>query len=295
MKPSLLRAGDRVAVVAPAGPFDRPSFDAGLKILAERYEPVFTDALFTQERYLAGSDDRRFEELQSALDDISIKAIFAARGGYGSLRLLPKLTMPRAVTKLLVGFSDVTALHAWFQREGRVSVHAPVLTQLGKQPPDVVQRLFSLLEMTAPPAPLNGTRTVVPGVVEGRLIGGNLATLCSLLGTAFVPPWDATVLLLEDVGERPYRLDRLWTQLTLNGVFSRVRGIALGDFTACEEKDGGYGSAEVLESLALSTGLPCVSGLAVGHGEVNNPVPLGTRVRLDASAATLTFLEGACQ
>jgi muramoyltetrapeptide carboxypeptidase len=106
-------------------------------------------------------------------------------------------------------------------------------------------------------------------------------------------PLDGAVLLLEDVTERPYRLDRMWTHLRLAGVFSHVRGIVLGDFTSCEEKDAGYSSADVLRDLAREAGLPCAAGFPMGHGDINYPVALGTQVRLDADAARLTFLEGA--
>ena len=108
-----------------------------------------------------------------------------------------------------------------------------------------------------------------------------------------MPALDGAILLLEDQGERPYRLDRMWTHLQLAGVFARVRGIALGSFTACEEPQADYASAEVLRELAAATGLPCAAGFPVGHGDVNEPVPLGVRVRLDAGAATLSFLEPA--
>jgi muramoyltetrapeptide carboxypeptidase len=101
------------------------------------------------------------------------------------------------------------------------------------------------------------------------------------------------VLLLEDVGERPYKLDRMWTHLQLAGVFNRVSGIALGSFTHCEEKDAAYSSQDVLRELAVATGLPCAAGFPIGHGDVNEAVPLGARVRLDASSAQLTFLEAA--
>ena len=114
-----------------------------------------------------------------------------------------------------------------------------------------------------------------------------------LLGTPYMPELDGAILLLEDQGERPYRLDRMWTHLELAGVFSRVRGIALGSFTGCEEKDAPYTGAEVLRDLSRATGLPCAACFPVGHGEVNEPVPLGARVRLDADGCTLTFLEAA--
>jgi muramoyltetrapeptide carboxypeptidase len=293
LKPLPLRPGDSVHVVAPAGPFDRPGFEAGMALVGERYQPLHRPDLFSAHRYLAGDDARRREELAQAFLDTQARAIFCARGGYGSMRLLPDLPLKEAAPTALVGFSDITAVHLALQALGRVSIHGPVLTQLGKQPPEVRERLFHLLESTEPAPPLTGTATYVPGVVEGPLLGGNLSVLTRLLGTPYLPSLAGAILLVEDVGERPYRLDRMWTHLKLAGVFAQVRGIVLGEFTGCEEKDADYGSADVLRSLAEETGLPCAAGFPVGHGDINHPVALGTQVRLDAGAARLTFLEGA--
>jgi muramoyltetrapeptide carboxypeptidase len=293
LKPRALRPGDPVLVVAPAGPFDRPSFEAGLDVISRRYAPSFRPDLFDAFRYLAGPDARRAQELAEALAHPHARAVFCARGGYGAMRLLPELPLAHAAPSALVGFSDVTALHLALQAHRRVSIHGPVLTHLGKQPPDVHHALFRLLESPEPPPPLQGSATYVPGSAEGPLLGGNLSVLTRLLGTPFLPPLDGAVLLLEDVGERPYRLDRMWTHLKLAGVFSRIRGLVLGDFTLCEEKDADYSSADVLRSLAQETGLPCAAGFPIGHAIPNFPVALGTHVRLDASAARLTFLEGA--
>ncbi len=297
LKPPALTPDARVALVAPAGPFDRESFEAGLRVLGGRYRPVFDEGVFARTRYLAGDDARRLDELTAALTDDGVQAIVAARGGYGSLRLLPKL-WPKLRAggfrpKPLVGFSDITALHAALQAAGWTSIHGPVLTQLGTQPPAVVERLVHLLESTEAPAPPLAGTPLVGGVAEGPLLGGNLSLLTRLLGTPYLPALDGAVLLLEDVGERPYRLDRMWTHLALAGVFDRVRGLALGEFTECEEPDADYGSAEVLAGLAAEVGLPCVGGLPIGHGAVNQPVPLGCRVRLDGSAGRVEFLEPA--
>lgn len=296
-KPAPLRAFDKVAVVAAAGPVDRERFEAGLRVLAERYRPVFDDRLFARTRYLAGDDARRLDELAAALTDDGVKAIFAARGGYGTMRLLPRL-WPKlrdggVRPKPVVGFSDLTGLHLALQAAGWVSIHGPTLTQLGRQPPDAVARLVHLLESATTPAPsLTGT-PLIGGVAEGPLLGGNLALLSALVGTPYLPAFDGAVLVLEDVGERPYRLDRMWIQLALAGILDRVRGIALGDFSDCEEPDADYASADVLRALAIETGLPCVVGLPIGHGAVNVAVPLGCRVRLDGDAGTITFLEPA--
>jgi muramoyltetrapeptide carboxypeptidase len=195
--------------------------------------------------------------------------------------------------KMLVGFSDITALHAALQATGRVSIHGPVVTQLATQPATVTERFFAILEDgTSPPAPIHGT-PVAGGVAEGPLLGGNLSVLTRLLGTPWLPDLDGAVLLLEDVGERPYRIDRMWTHLRLAGILERVAGVALGDFTDCEDPDGDFTLRDVLGTLLGETGLPCVGGLPVGHGAVNVPVALGTHVRLDGGTGVLTFLEPA--
>jgi len=293
--PPALRPHDRVAVIAPASGFERGAFEAGLAVIAARYRTEYGDGMFERERYLAGSDARRLAELRAALADPGIRAVFCVRGGYGATRLLAELAAhaPQGAPKPLVGFSDITALHLWLQAHGRISLHGPVLTQLHRLALSTHARLFELLESARPAAPLAGTATYVGGTAEGPLLGGNLSVLTRLLGTPFMPPLDGAILLLEDQGERPYRLDRMWTHLRLAGVFERARGIALGSFTGCEEPEAGYTSAEVLRELAQSEGLPCAAGFPVGHGEVNEPVPLGVRVRLDAAAASLTFLEPA--
>ena len=282
-------------MIAPASGFERGAFEAGLALLKALYRAGYGDGLFERERYLAGSDARRLGELRAALADPDIRAVFCARGGYGATRLLARLAgqAPEGPPKLLVGFSDITALHLWFQAHGRVSIHGPVLTQLSRLSSATCTRLFELLESVRPAAPLTGTATCVAGVAEGPLLGGNLSVFTRLLGTPYMPALDGAILLLEDQGERPYRLDRMWTHMQLAGVFARVRGIALGSFTTCEEPGADYTSGELLRELAVSTGLPCAAGFPIGHGDVNEPVPLGVRVRLDATAASLTFLGSA--
>lgn len=284
LAPPPLRPGDRVAVVAPSGPFDRPSFEMGLEVLAARYQPTFSERLFDAHRYLAGTDTVRAAALQDALDQEGVKAIFAARGGYGAMRLLPSLRF--GAPRHLVGFSDITALHLAAQRFGWRSVHAPVLTQLGKQSHDVAERLFAVLEGRGVPA-LHGSRCIVPGSATGPLLGGNLSVLTCLIGTPYLPSLRGAVLLLEDVGERPYRLDRMWTQLKLAGHLDGLAGVVFGDFTGCEERDASYTSLDVLAELAADLGVPCASGFRVGHGDVNQPVVLGGVVTLNADACSL--------
>ena len=299
-KPPRLAPGDRVTVVAPAGPVERESLEAGLRVLAGRYEATWDLALLSRARYLAGDDARRAGELCDALGDPLVKGVIAARGGYGSLRLLPRLWpaplrdgSPPGHSKLLVGFSDITALHCALQAMGQVSVHGPSVNQLATQPHAVVERFFALLEDAAAPAAGIAGTPLVGGVAEGPLIGGNLSLLTRLLGTPWLPRLDGAILLLEDVTEAPYRLDRMWTHLRLAGVLDRVRGLALGEFTECEDPGAAFSSQDVLWGLAAETGLPCVAGLPIGHGAVNVPVALGTRVRLDGGTGMLSFREPA--
>jgi muramoyltetrapeptide carboxypeptidase len=281
-----IAAGAEVAVVAPSSPFDREVFERGLAVLATRYRPVVGPNVFARHRHLAGTDEQRLADLEQAF--ATHGAIFTVRGGYGAARLLPRFVPgPRA----LVGFSDTTALHGAMQQRGFRSLHAPVLTQLGRLPAEAAARLFDALE-GRPLAPLSGTRTVTAGAVEGPLLGGNLSVLSRLIGTPWLPSLRGAVLLLEDVGERPYRLDRMWTHLAQAGVFEGVAGVVFGELTGCDDAGATWTAADVLDELAATLGVPCLAGLPIGHGEVNQAVVLGARVRLDASAKRLEFPEG---
>jgi muramoyltetrapeptide carboxypeptidase len=298
LAPPKLQPGDAVSVVAPSGPFDRPSFEKGVEVLRSfGLRPLFDERLFAKQRYLAGPDSQRLELLEAAIADPTSKAIWCARGGYGAMRLLPSLRLRGLVDspKLFVGFSDATALHAAWNARGLRTLHAPVLTQLGNQPPDVLERLRGLLFSVAAPAPLAAApvSTFTPGRARGLLLGGNLSMLSRLVGTPFLPSLSGAVLFFEDVGERPYRLDRLWTHLTLAHALDGVRGVAVGDLTGCEEKEADYRALDVVGDLCRSLGVPAAGGFRVGHGDVNQPLPLGAEVEFDADRGTLTFFEGA--
>ena len=296
IRPPRLRPGSRVAVVAPAGPVPRDAFAAGAAILGARYTLVHDERIFARSGFLAGDDEARAGELAGALADPAVEAIFCARGGYGLMRILPRFdgaAFARA-PKLIVGFSDVTALHAWAAGAGVTSLHAPVVTQLGRVPADDAAALFAACESPTPPPPLTGLRALKHGRAEGRLIGGNLELLSRLVGTPWMPPLDGALLFLEDVGERPYRIDRQLTQLRLSGALDRVAGVVLGDFIGCVEKDGSApDAATVLAERLAGHGIPVVAGAPIGHGERNRAIPHGGRARLDAAAGTLEFLDAA--
>lgn len=294
LRPPPLSPGDIVRVVAPGSPFDAAAFEAGLAVLSDRLglRPRLREDIRARAGYLAGDDARRLEEWREAVADPEARAIFCARGGYGAMRLLraidpaPLLDRPR----LLVGFSDVTALHALLNRAGLATVHGPVVTQLGRAPEEAVAHLEALLHGLAPrpgawetPAPgagLTGTATITPGRASGPLLGGSLTLLAHLCGTPFLPPLDGAILALEDVGERPYRLDRYLTQLSLAGALDGLAGVAVGQLTGC---DGGDGSAaEAVRGLVRALGIPAVEGFPFGHEDRNLALPLGPRATLVA-------------
>lgn len=299
-KPEVLKSGDRVRLIAPASPFDRGLFRAGRRALEGLgLVPVVRRGEFARKGFLAGSDHRRAAELQSALQEEDTQAVWCIRGGYGTARLLPLLDLPRLRRhpKLLVGFSDVTALLVQLARPGGfVTIHGPVLTQLPRLPATDLRWLKRLLFATTAPQrlPLGRARTLVPGIAEGTLVAGNLSILASLVGTRFAPDLGGAVLCLEEVHEEAYRLDRLFWQVVSAGLLKRVRGIVVGELAGCRpEGTGRHSARRVLERAISALGLPALSCAAFGHGRRNLALPVGVRARLDARARTLTLLEPA--
>jgi muramoyltetrapeptide carboxypeptidase len=299
-RPPRLRPGDGVRIIAPSGPVPRPEFEAGAALLGARYRLLYDPgSLFRATGYLAGADEVRVEELHAALRDPEARAVVMARGGYGLLRLLPYLDLDlfRANPKPIVGFSDGTALLACAARAGVASVHGPVVTQLARVPEEDRAGLFGILEAPGPGLLLSELEAPVPGRVQGPLLGGNLEVFSRLLGTSFMPDLTGAVLFLEDLGERPYRVDRLITHLDLAGVFGAVSAVVVGDFSQCKERpDSGLASPPVEEVLLERLGrlaIPVAFGAQIGHGQRNVAVPYGTLVELDTRHGTLVALEGA--
>lgn len=294
IRPPALRRGDVVRVVAPAGPFEPEPFERGLAVLRDRLGlvPRMRHDVRARDGYLAGDDGRRLAEWLEAASDPEARAIWCARGGYGAMRLLPRLEAARLLhpPRVVVGFSDITALHAALNRAGLVTVHGPVVTQLGSLSAAALDHLEALLfgrpvpaGTAAAPAPGSGVpaaAVIRPGRVTGPLAGGNLSLLAHLCGTAWQPRLQGAVLFLEDVGERPYRLDRAFTQLQLGGALDGVAGVCLGAFTECDEP--GMVGAETARRLAEALGVPAVEGVPAGHQAENLALPLGSVVTLVA-------------
>lgn len=303
LRPRALRPGARIHLAAPSGPVPADRLEAGILALRAALGPLagefsLAPNLAARDGYFAGDDDTRLAALATALADPEIDAIVCARGGYGLTRLLHRLDPARLAPKLLVGFSDVTALLAWaLVGRALVSVHGPVLTQLGELPDDDRERLVLLLAGEDPGALVADSGAVLRGgCVEGPLISANLEVLRSLVGTRFMPSLAGCVLALEEVGERPYRIDRALTQLLTSGALRGLRGVALGQLHRCEEPPTGNldspgAEAVVLERLG-TLGVPVVTGFPFGHQLTRNAaLPFGSRVRLDADNAALYLLE----
>jgi muramoyltetrapeptide carboxypeptidase len=283
-------------VIAPASPFDPVALHRGLDVVSGRLglRPRMRPDATSRRGYLAGDDARRLDEWREAVADPEARAIFCARGGYGVMRLLPAIDPAPLLErpKLLLGFSDISALHALLNRAGLATVHGPVVTQLGRAPDDALHHLEALLSGAAPragawdvPAPgagLVAARTIRPGRATGPLLGGTLALLAHLQGTPFAPSLDGAILFVEDVGEKPYRIDRYLTQLRLAGALDGIAGLAVGHLSGCD--DEGILASDVVREAALALGVPAVEGLPAGHEDANFALPLGARATLVAPA-----------
>lgn len=280
----MLPPNARIAVVSPSGAFTPSRLIAGMEVLKSwGYCPEMlpvTAAVCAGEtwRYLAAEDLARKEELKTAFSG-RYDAVWASRGGYGIARLLPDLHLDSWASVPFFGFSDGTALLNPLARRGRPAVHAPVLQTLSDHIDEPSRKdLRSFLE--GRPRPLAGTRWT-PGEAQGPLVGGNLAMLASLCGTPEQLDARDAVVLLEEVTEAPYRVDRLLTQLLQSGSLIGAKALVLGDFVKCDPPAGaGYSLEQVLRERLEPLGLPILAGVPVGHGAGNRPIKLG-KVRLE--------------
>ncbi len=294
-RPRALTAGDAISLIAPAGPFDSARFVDGVQRLRDwGFRPVWRDDLFERDGYLAGSDERRLAELQDALDG-DVPCVWCVRGGYGTIRLLERLDLSRfaELPKLLIGFSDITFLQ-WdlWRRTGIRLIHGPMVAGEQFQRADDANDAWyrRLLMDTSPPgiAPIGAFECVAAGRATGRLFPGNLTLIVHLLAARRCPDLAGAILVIEDIGEALYRVDRMLATLRLSGAVDRIAGLVFGDF-------GGVDAATVRrlaeETARALGGVPCVTGAQFGHGERNTALPVGTMATLDATNGTLDLLE----
>jgi len=304
--PPRIRRGQTVGIVAPSGPIKPERLRAGLACLGDafalRVAPSVTGPRAPgTPSFLSAADEIRAAELTAMLADPDVRAIILARGGYGIMRLLPLLDpeVVRRDPKPIVGFSDATALLAWAHRAGVRGIHGPLITQLADLPPADIAHLIATLCEPTPPAPWP-VRAHGRGVHHGALVAANLSLASLLVGTPWALPLAGAIVVLEDVGERPYQLDRYLTQLMLTGALAGARAGVLGDFTRCRDPNPPSGEpdpedaaiAVVLERLQAA-GLPVASGAPVGHGARNAAVAFGARATLDLDRGELAILDAA--
>jgi muramoyltetrapeptide carboxypeptidase len=289
-EPPSLRAGDRIAVVAPSGPVDPARLERGCAVLRGLGLDVVVGKHALDQNpsgltYLAGSDAERAADLQHAWCDPRVSAVFCARGGFGAARVLGHLdwaALRGAAPKWLQGSSDITALHVAFGRRLSVpTLFGPMTASLvADADPEALDHLREGL--FGPGAPVHGTHAPVGGRAEGVLTGGNLTLLTSLLGTPYAPePAAGAIAFLEDVGEAPYRVDRMLTQLLQAGWFDEVAGIVLGTWTGCGDLDA------VFADRLAPIGVPILAGVPVGHGPRQLTLRLGAGATLDADTLVL--------
>ena len=304
LKPSRLRPGDRVAVIAPASPFNRDEFDKGVAELQRLgFEPVFEDTIFDgRGGYLSGTASVRARAFLEAWHDPSMRALIAVRGGYGSVHLLPYLDKEdlRATPKAFIGYSDLTSVLAYLTAScGIVSFHGPMLDRrLGRgidayDSDTFLRSLTSTEPLGELPAP--ALEAFSKGEAAGPLMGGTLAQLVASLGTPYaIKPPAGHVLFLEDVSERPYRLDRMLTQLRLAGIVDSASAVVLGEFLECDEPGGQPSARSVLAELLKDFAGPVVYGFPSGH--TAGPLvtlPFGVRARVLANGRPRVIIEEA--
>ena len=309
-KPPRLRQGDVVGLVEPAY-FTADAFDLAqvmATIRAMGLVPRPAPHLLDRYGYLAGPDRQRAADLNAMFADREVKAIFAIRGGWGCARILPWLdwSLIRANPKLLVGFSDITALHlALAARTDCPTIHGPNASSAwGRLSWDSFRQLaFEGATPTwrTPPgmedrlAQRSGIRTFRPGRASGPLLGGNLTVLSSLMGTPFLPSFEGAILFIEDTDEAQYRIDRMLTQLGLAGILGKVAGVAFGQCTDCVARNsssiGGFTLSEVLDQHLAPLGVPAFQGALFGHIENQFSMPVGVRAEIDANEGTIRILE----
>jgi muramoyltetrapeptide carboxypeptidase len=302
IKPRALRPGDRIALVAPASPFDVNEFHRGIEELRRLdFEPVYDDRVFARHAgYLAGTPGTRAAAFLDAWRDDSVAALIAVRGGYGSVHLLPLLstTVIREHPKLFIGYSDMTSLLTYFtQHCGIVAVHGPMIERRLSRGDEGYDRasLLACVSRAEPMGDLPATdlQVIRPGEAAGTLTGGTLSQLVASLGTpyAFDPP-DGCVLFLEDVAERPYRIDRMVTQLALAGILDRATAVIWGEMPRCEERAGSPTARDTISRLSEDFSGPVVFGLPSGHTEGRcMTMPFGVQARVIAGERARISIE----
>jgi muramoyltetrapeptide carboxypeptidase len=302
IKPKALRPGDTVGIVAPASNIKRDLVELGCDALHRLgYKTVYEESIFEQDLYFAGSLDRRVRELEGMFLRDDVKAILCARGGYGANYLLSRLDLEKvkANPKIFMGYSDLTCLLTWFADAANlVTFHSPMLTKDFASADGVDLRSFDAVVSGAEWAleAASGLRPLMSGSAEGILYGGCLSILVASLGTPYEIETDGTILFLEDVGVKPYQVDRMLMQLKLSGKLAGVKGLVFGEMMDCiQHPNQPFSLEQVILRIVGDMGIPVALGLRSGHVSHRNvTLPFGVRVTLNVgTTADLSSLEPA--
>lgn len=289
--PERLLPHDIIGIVAPASPFDLNKFKEGVKLIESMgFQVDIPDRLFNSNGYLSASDTDRAEQINRYFGDKRIKAILCARGGYGSIRVLSSLDFEtiQKNPKIFIGFSDITVLlTAFYGKCGFPVFHGPMVTTLPDSDQDSQAALKDILTFSGSlKLPLDICEIEQSGKVRSPVGGGNLTSLCHLMGTAYGMDFNGHILFLEDRGEALYRIDRMLTHLKLAGCFNNIKGLILGSFEAC----GKYRDVvDLAKEIVQRDDIPVISGFGAGHGRRNMSIPIGLPAMLDTDKRVLIF------
>jgi muramoyltetrapeptide carboxypeptidase len=302
IKPTRLKKGDTVAVIAPASPPNKENLKRGLKFVEDlglKYK--LGKSLYSEYGYLAGNDEARLSDLNEMFLDNEIKAIICAGGGYGTARIASAIDYDAIKNnpKIFWGYSDITFLHTAIRQEtGLITFHGPMLaSDIGKEGAnqvsrDTFQQLFTPAELNYDSS-ISQIEELVPGSAEGPLVGGNLSLLSSSMGTPFEIDTEGKILLIEDINEEPRAVDRMLNQLYMAGKLQESAGIIIGDFNNCvPERELSLSLEEVIDHYIQLAGRPALKGFKMGHCSPHIGVPLGADASMDTKEKTLYVESG---
>jgi muramoyltetrapeptide carboxypeptidase len=284
--------GDTIAVLAPASPFNHDKFFRGLSIIKSMgFEIEIPQGLFSSSKgYLAGDDNHRAELLNNAFKSTEIKAIICARGGFGSIRILDKVDYDAIGKnpKIFIGFSDISSLLTTiYEKCGIVTFHGPTLTSLADADKETISALLTILTSEKMVSISDSNAIIIKsGMAKGPVMGGNLTTLCHLVGTPFEPEYSGHILFLEDRGEAPYRIDRMLTQMKMAGCFEGLLGMILGSFSECGNKSD---VIQIFADCFAGFDFPILAGVKVGHEITNIALPIGLKATLNSDEKYLCY------
>ena len=297
-------SAEYIGIVSPAGSVNKEKIEAAITFLESHdYKVKLGASVFAEEGYLAGTDQQRADDINAMFADEDVKMILCTRGGYGAARILGLLdyAMIARNPKPLIGYSDITALHIVLgEKCGFTTIHGPMVSSLTSSnlaTPYTLDNFFRGMNGEYPSGEIpmpegKKLEAVIPGRAEGVIRGGNLTLIASLVGTPYELKGDGALLLLEEIGEKPYRIDRMLNQLLQNGLFNRVNGILLGDFLNCEaDTEGTFSLDDVLKHYAELSGKPVIRGVPAGHGKHNLFLPMGVNARMEAREDGSAMLE----